>query len=145
MKNISSFEGFTILLSVLSLAIANDITIVYSENGDYECFEKCDGPAEKCAKVICPTKVEGEVEAKAVPMQFPGMGFPGMGMGGMGGMGGFPGMGFPGMSFPGMGGMGGFPGMGGDMGNAMQYPGQPSQSNGCGCQSSCNVPCMPWW
>jgi hypothetical protein len=169
-------------LSLLAFTFAKDISVVYEENGDYSCYEKCDGPVENCPKVICPSEWEEKEkfdnikeEADPVEGQFPGMdmmGFPGMmdmmgfpGMGGMGGfpgmggMGGFPGMGgmggFPGMGgmggFPGMGGMGGFPGMGGmggfpdmgGMGGPMSY--QPTQTNACGCTSSCGIPCMPMW
>lgn len=134
-------------MSLLSVALAKDILVVHSANGDYTCFEQCGGPAESCPKVICPIEWETEQEAVAVEGQFPGMdmmgGFPGMGYPGMG----FPGMGFPGMGFPGypgMGGMGGYPGMGyPDMGNSMSYPGQPGQANACGCVNACQ-PCM-WW
>lgn len=138
-------KGAIILLSLLAAANAKDISVVYLENGDYECFEKCTGAATSCPKVNCPSewKEEQTFEANPVKGQFPGMMGPTGGvmnpmemgmMGPMGVMGGFPGMmgGYPGMN--------GFPGM---MGNPQSGMSGPQTSNACGCINTCR-PCM-WW
>jgi len=117
-----------IAVSFVVFVIASDITVVYNSNGDLECYETCLGSIETCPKIICPK--EWQEKTEPIDKQSPNY---------MGGSGvGFP----PGMGFPGF---GGFPGMGEGypvMGNPMQYPGQSSQMNGCGC--SCQI-CMPWF
>jgi hypothetical protein len=170
--DINFFECFkgAIILAILAVASARDISVLYEPDGSIVCYQRCSRAIENCPKVICPVEWQGpqmadepareeekeevkdeEKEDELTPFQFPGMMGPGMGMmgPGMGMMG--PGMGMmgPGMGMmgPGMGMMGpGMmgPGMGGMGGMGMgQYPIDYSQS--CNNNCNCGMTCVPWF